>query len=39
VTICAGGSYSFSSHGFLGFRPVSARASFPTWVATRSCRR
>jgi hypothetical protein len=39
VTICAGGAYSFSSHGFLGFRPVSARASFPTWVATRSCRR
>jgi hypothetical protein len=39
VTICAKGSsaYTFSSHGFLGFRPVSARASFPTWVATRSC--
>jgi hypothetical protein len=39
VSVCAAGSfaYAFSSHGFLGFRPVSARSSFPTWVATRSC--
>jgi hypothetical protein len=39
VTVCTVGTltYSFSSHGFLGMRPVSARASFPTWVATSAC--
>jgi hypothetical protein len=37
--LCTSGSfsYAFSSHGYLGFRPVSARASFPTWVPTRGC--
>jgi hypothetical protein len=39
VELCAAGAYtySFSSQGFLGFRPVSARATFPTWVPTRRC--
>ena len=39
VYLCVTGSfgYAFSSHGYLGFRPVSAQASFPTWVPTRSC--
>jgi hypothetical protein len=39
VSLCASGSYSyaFSSHGFLGNRLVSARATFPTWVPARSC--
>ena len=39
VYLCAAGSYgfAFSSHGYLGYRPVSARATFPTWVPTRSC--
>jgi len=39
VNLCASGSYSygFSSHGFLGFRAVSARATFPTWVPARRC--
>jgi hypothetical protein len=39
VTVCAAGTitYAFSKHGFLGMRPVSARASLPTWVATRAC--
>ena len=39
VTVCTVGTlaYSFSKHGFLGMRPVSARTSFPTWVATRAC--
>jgi hypothetical protein len=33
VALCAVGSYSFafSSHGFVGFRAVSARATFPHW--------
>jgi len=40
VSVCAAGyfAYSFSDSGFLGMRQVSARTSFPTWVATRSCR-
>jgi uncharacterized membrane protein len=39
VRLCVSGSYdfAFSSHGYLGNRPVSARATFPTWVPTRSC--
>ena len=39
VQLCAPGSYgfSFSTHGYLGYRPVSARATFPTWVPTRTC--
>jgi len=39
VYLCASRSFSygFSSHGYIGFRAVSARASFPTWVPTRSC--
>jgi hypothetical protein len=39
VQLCAPGSYrfAFSSHGYLGYRPVSARATFPTWVPTRHC--
>jgi hypothetical protein len=39
VYLCASGSFgfAFSSHGYLGYRPVSARATFPTWVPTRSC--
>ena len=39
VRLCATGSYrfAFSNHGYLGYRPVSARATFPTWVPTRSC--
>ena len=37
--LCVSGSfgYAFSSHGYIGFRPVSARASFPTWVPARTC--
>lgn len=37
--LCAPGAYgySFSSHGYLGFRPVSARASFPAWKPARTC--
>ena len=40
VSLCAPGAFpfAFSSHGYVGFRPVSARATFPTWSATRSCR-
>ena len=39
VRLCATGShaFSFSSHGYLGYRPVSARATFPTWVRARHC--
>jgi hypothetical protein len=38
VRLCRGSyRYSFSSQGYLGFRAVSARATFPTWVATRHC--
>jgi hypothetical protein len=39
VRLCAAGSYAyaFSSHGFVGFRAVSARATFPRWVPARSC--
>jgi hypothetical protein len=39
VYLCASGSYgfAFSSHGYLDYRPVSARATFPSWVPTRSC--
>jgi hypothetical protein len=39
VSLCVPGSYrfSFSSHGYLGYRPVSARATFPTWRPGRSC--
>jgi hypothetical protein len=37
VDLCASSSYTFSSQGYLGFRAVSARATFPTWVATRTC--
>jgi hypothetical protein len=39
VSLCAAGSftYRFSSYGFLGLRQVSARATFPTWDAKRSC--
>jgi hypothetical protein len=39
VSLCATGShnYAFSSHGYLGFRPVSARATFPTWAPARRC--
>jgi hypothetical protein len=39
VYLCVSGSfgYAFSSQGYIGFRPVSARATFPTWTQTRSC--
>ena len=39
VRLCTTGShaFSFSKHGFLGFRPVSARATFPTWVPAQHC--
>ena len=39
VELCAAGSsgYTFSSQGYLGFRAVSARATFPRWVPTRTC--
>jgi uncharacterized membrane protein len=39
VYLCASGSYSyaFSSQGYIGFRAVSARATFPRWVATHAC--
>jgi hypothetical protein len=39
VRLCAAGLYRFrfSSHGYLGYRLVSARATFPTWVPTRHC--
>jgi hypothetical protein len=39
VSLCATGSYrfAFSSYGYVGYRPVSARATFPTWVPTRHC--
>jgi hypothetical protein len=39
VHLCATGSYgfAFSSHGYLGYRPVSARATFPIWRPARSC--
>jgi uncharacterized membrane protein len=41
VYLCATGSYSFafSSHGYLGYRPVSAHATFPRWSPARSCPR
>jgi len=41
VRLCATGSYrfAFSTHGYLGYRPVSARATFPTWVPTHSCQK
>ena len=37
VYLCARGTfgYAFSKHGSIGFRAVSARASFPSWAATR----
>ena len=37
VSVCRTGAftYAFSKHGSIGFRAVSARASFPTWTATR----
>ncbi len=39
VYLCAPGSYSyaFSKQGYIGFRPVSARANFPTWDVARRC--
>jgi hypothetical protein len=39
VALCDRGSYTyaFSSHGYVGFRAVSARATFPRWVPTRTC--
>lgn len=39
VSLCAAGSYrfAFSNHGYVGYRAVSARATFPTWVPTRHC--
>jgi hypothetical protein len=38
VDLCRGSySYAFSSQGYLGFRAVSARATFPTWVPARRC--
>jgi hypothetical protein len=38
VDLCRGAySYSFSSHGYLGYRAVSARATFPTWAPARHC--
>jgi hypothetical protein len=38
VDLCRGSStYAFSSQGYLGFRAVSARATFPTWAPTRHC--
>jgi uncharacterized membrane protein len=39
VQLCASGSYryAFSSHGYLGNRAVSARATFPVWSAQRGC--
>jgi hypothetical protein len=39
VQLCATGShaFSFSSHGYLGYRLVSARATFPRWGPTRHC--
>jgi hypothetical protein len=40
VHLCVPGSYgfAFSSHGYLGFRPVSARVTFPQWEPARTCR-
>jgi uncharacterized membrane protein len=39
VRLCATGAYrfTFSSQGYLGYRPVSARASFPSWGPARTC--
>jgi hypothetical protein len=39
VKLCTTGShaFTFSSHGYVGNRLVSARATFPTWVPTRHC--
>jgi uncharacterized membrane protein len=38
VDLCRGPhTYAFSSQGYLGFRPVSARATFPVWSAGRGC--
>ena len=39
VRLCARGSYgyAFSSHGYLGYRPVSARATFPVWSLANGC--
>jgi hypothetical protein len=38
VALCRGSyTYAFSSQGYLGFRPVSARATFPVWDSTRRC--
>ncbi len=39
VYLCASGSfrYAFSKHGYVGFRAVSARSTFPTWHAGSLC--
>jgi hypothetical protein len=39
ASLCGRGSfrYAFSSHGYLGFRAVSAQASFPTWKPGQAC--
>jgi hypothetical protein len=39
LSLCAAGSYgfAFSSHGYLGYRPVSAHATFPTWGPAQRC--
>ena len=39
LALCGPGSfgYAFSSHGYLGIRKVSARATFPRWSPTRRC--
>ena len=38
VDVCRGSyTYAFSSQGYIGFRPVSARATFPSWVPTHAC--
>ena len=40
VSLCARGSYgyAFSSHGYVGFRAVSARGTAPIWSAHAGCR-
>jgi hypothetical protein len=39
VHLCESGSFgfAFSSHGYVAYRPVSARATFPIWIPARSC--
>jgi hypothetical protein len=39
VRLCASGpfGYSFSKHGYAGFRAVSARTSFPVWKPGAAC--